>query len=343
MVTHSGTRHGGQHTTTSRGRTTDTGRTPWGQVLGMALGVATLIAVVITAFAWPGVNTGPRELPVAVVAPPPVAEQVSGLIAERAGEGAVEIVAVGDRAAAERAILDREVYGALVLGPQGGEVLTASAASPAVAQLLGQLAAGVPEQAGGPATVTDLVPLPPEDPRGVGLASAVLPLVIAGIAGAAVAGLRVRGTGQQVTTVLTLAVSAGVVLTLVLQTWLGAIGGGFWVVAGVLALGIAAIGTTLLGMFRLLGHAGLGLGAATMILLGNPLSGATSAPEMLPAGWGQLGQLLPPGATGTALRSVAWFEGAGSGAAFTVLAVWLVVGLGLVLVPRRTSAVASSA
>src|SRR5690606_12461743 len=178
---------------------------------------------------------------------------------------------------------------------------------------------------------------PEDDPRGVGLASAVLPLVIAGIVSGVLASLRVRGTGRQVATVLGVSALAGTALALVLQTWLGAIGGSFWAVTGVLALGAAAIGSTLLGLYRVLREPGIGLGAVTMVLLGNPLSGVSSAPEMLPAGWGRLGRLLPPGATGSALRSVAWFDGAGSGRAFTVLAVWLAVGLALALVPRRLS------
>ncbi len=56
---------------------------------------------------------------------------------------------------------------------------------------------------------------------------------------------------------------------------------------------------------------------------------------MLPGGWGGLGQWLPPGATGTSLRSVAWFDGAGSTGAFVVLGVWLLVGLTLGLLPAR--------
>lgn len=48
---------------------------------------------------------------------------------------------------------------------------------------------------------------------------------------------------------------------------------------------------------------------------------------MLPSGWGTAGQLLPPGALGTALRSTAYFDGAGSAMAFVVLICWLVAGL----------------
>jgi hypothetical protein len=95
----------------------------------------------------------------------------------------------------------------------------------------------------------------------------------------------------------------------------------------VIGLSIGAISLTLLGLEGLFGFVGLGAGGATMMLLGNPLSGLASAPEMLPTGWGSLGQFLPPGAAGTALRSVSFFDGAGSGRSFLVLGCWLVLGL----------------
>jgi hypothetical protein len=71
-----------------------------------------------------------------------------------------------------------------------------------------------------------------------------------------------------------------------------------------------------------------------MILLGNPFSAAPSAPEFLPQPWGELGQLLPPGAGVTAVRSVAFFDGAAIGRPLLVLAIWLVAGLLLVLLGR---------
>lgn len=83
--------------------------TPWSRVVVLVLGVATLVLVVATAFGWPAVNGGPRDVPVAVVAPPAVAEQVGGALAQGVGEGAFDLQPVEDRAAAETAILDREV------------------------------------------------------------------------------------------------------------------------------------------------------------------------------------------------------------------------------------------
>lgn len=108
-----------------------------------------------------------------------------------------------------------------------------------------------------------------------------------------------------------------------------------------LALGTAAIGTVLLGLRHVSGVPGLGVGAAVVMLLGNPLSGLTSAPEMLPTGLGTLGQWLQPGATGSALRSVAWFDGAGAGPALLTLGAWLAVGLVLCALPVRGRAAVS--
>jgi hypothetical protein len=75
------------------------------------------------------------------------------------------------------------------------------------------------------------------------------------------------------------------------------------------ALAVAATSLTVLGLQSRLGYAGLGLGAATVMLIGNPLSGTSTAREMLPGWSGTLGRLLPPGAGGQLLRSTAFFDG----------------------------------
>ncbi len=308
----------------------------WGHVGAAVLGLALLLSLLVTAFAWPAANSEPREVPLAIAAPAPVVAQIEHALADGVGADAFAVTRVADRAAAVAAIEDREAYGALVVGPQGAQMLTASAASPAVAQLLGQLAARLPvDPAPGPMPVTDVVPLPQDDPRGAGLVAGSLPLVLAGIAAAAVLALRVRGTGRRLLGAVGFAVAGALAMTAILQFWLGSLTGGYWATSGVVALAIGATATVIVGLERLLGVAGLGLGAATMLLLGNPLSGIASAPELLPSGWGTLGQLLPPGAAGTALRSVAFFDGAGMGGALVVLGCWLAAGLVLCAVPVR--------
>jgi hypothetical protein len=220
-------------------------------------------------------------------------------------------------------------------------VLTASAASPIVAQLMTQLATTLEARQPGAAApairVVDVVPSPSADPRGVGLAALALPLVLGGLIVGAALTTAVLGVGRRVIGVVLTATFAGLALTGIAQSWLGILDGGWWAEAGVVALGIAAVGLTLVGLEALFGFVGLGLGAAVVMLVGNPFSGMTSAPEMLPNGWSTLGQWLPPGATGTLLRSVAFFDGAGGTRALWILVGWVVLGLALaVLGSRRT-------
>ena len=173
------------------------------------------------------------------------------------------------------------------------------------------------------------MPLPKDDPRGAGLAAGALPLVLGGIIAAGALTQLVRSGSRRMIGAVAFAITGGLALAAVLQYWLGSFEGSYLGNAGVIAMSIAAISLTLLGLEWLLGTAGLALGGAVMMLLGNPLSGMTSAPEMLPSGWGALGQLLPPGAAGTALRSVSFFDGAGAARPLVVLTCWLVAGLAL--------------
>ncbi|TCM48176.1 hypothetical protein [Kribbella sp. VKM Ac-2568] len=286
-----------------------------------------LLTVLLIAFAWPAARSEPRDLPIAVAGPQQAVAQMQGGL-EQAMPGGFEVTAVQDRAAAVKAIENRDVYGAVVLDPQSPEVLTASAGGPAVAQILTQLSSRMAAQNQEAAPkVTDVVPLPQDDPRGAGLAAGALPLVLGGIIAAAGLTQLVKGGSRRMAGAVTFAVTGGLALTAVLQYWLGSLEGNYWVNASVIALSIGAISLTLLGLEWLFGRVGLAVGAATMMLLGNPLSGLTSAPEMLPSGWGALGQLLPPGAAGTALRSVSFFDGAGSAGPFLVLTCWFVAGL----------------
>jgi hypothetical protein len=129
-------------------------------------------------------------------------------------------------------------------------------------------------------------------------------------------------------------VAAGLGSAALLKYGLGVVDGSYWELAGVVALVVGAVAAAVAGLGALFGRVGAGLGLAVMILLGNPFSAAPSAPEFLPQPWGELGQLLPPGAGITAARSVAFFDGAALGQPLVVLATWLVAGLALVLLGR---------
>jgi hypothetical protein len=131
--------------------------------------------------------------------------------------------------------------------------------------------------------VVDVVPADPDDPRGVALSASVLPLVLAGV----LSGLAVWRAGRpglaQAGALVGASLLAGRAAIGIAQGWLSLIGGDWLVNAGVLALTVLAIGSAVAGLAARLGHAGLALAVVVMVLLGNPLSGVSSAPELLPA------------------------------------------------------------
>ncbi|MDX2404190.1 ABC transporter permease [Streptomyces microflavus] len=306
-----------------------------------AVAVVLLIPLVVTlalwAFAWPAARIAPRDLPVGVAGAAPAAGQLQQQFEQR--EGAFEVHRFDDEAAAREAIEDRVVYGAVVAGPEGPHVLTASAASPVVAQLLREaVTAAAPE--GARVQVTDVVAAPSGDPRGSALGASVLPLALAGMgAGAAVTLLGLRGARAALTLTGSAAL-VGLAATAVAHSWLGVITGDWWTEAGVLALTVLAISAAVAGLAALLGPRGLGLGGLLMILLGNSFSGVTSAPQLLPDPVGVIGQWLPPGAGGSLLRSVAFFDGSAAGGPALVLALWSALGLAAVLIAGRRVAAA---
>lgn len=300
-------------------------RSPWSRVGAIVLLLTALVSLIMIAFALPATRSSVHDIPIAVAGPPAATARITQQLAAKR-PGTFDVTVVDGTAAAERLILDRDAYGAIDLSTGRPQLIIASAASPAVAQALQQVAQALSGTE--PAVqVRDLVPLPADDPRGAGLAAGALPLVLGGIAAAGILTTLVIGVGRRIAGALAFAVTGGLALAAILQFWLGSIEGSYWLNAGAVALGIAATALTILGLESLLGPAGLGLGAATMMLLGNPLSGLSSAPEMLPSGWGTAGQLLPPGAAGSLLRSTAFFDAHAAASHVAVLLGWAALGL----------------
>jgi hypothetical protein len=299
------------------------------RLIAVVVLVPVLAALALWAFAWPASRTAPRDLPLGVAGPPAAAAQVERQLERH--EGAFEIHRYADEAAARDAIQARSVYGAVVVTPQGPELLTASAAGPAVAQFLQQAVAQRAAAGGAQVETVDVVPTPASDPRGAVLNAAVLPLALAGIAaGAVVTLLGLRGV-RAVLALLGASALVGVVAAGIAHSWLGALGGDWWAEAAVLGLSTVAVSGAVAGLAALAGPAGTGIGAAVVMLLGNPFSGATSAPQMLPEPAGAIGQWLPPGAGTTLLRSVSYFDGAAATGPALTLTWWAALGLGAVL------------
>lgn len=113
-------------------------RTPWWRVPLIAVALSLLVGVVLLAFSWPAVNAEPKDLPIGIVGSADQIAQVSDAIDDQS-DGAITLIEYDDRDEAVAAIEHRSAYGAIVFPSSEGEapeMLTATAASPVVAQML---------------------------------------------------------------------------------------------------------------------------------------------------------------------------------------------------------------
>jgi hypothetical protein len=300
------------------------------RAVGIVVGLAVALALVAIAFALPAAKSKPHNVPIGAVGTQPASVQVANMVQQNAPD-AFAVSLYPDEAALRSAIRDRNLYGGFASGPDGPTLLIATGGSPSIAQLLTQIGNGISQHAGVPVRVEDLAPPTAGDPRGAGLAASALPMTLAGLLPAIALSLLLR---REVWTrfgaTVVFAVLAGITIAAVLRYVLGSIDQNLWGVAGGLTLGALAAGLPVLGLSSLFGRLGLIVGALLSLLVGNPLAGLSSAPQMLPSGWGDFGQLMPQGANATLLRSTAFFHGAGAGSAIAVLASWAVAGTVLV-------------
>ena len=298
------------------------------------------VALVMTLFAWPSARLEPRDLPVGVAGPAAAVAPLEQRLA--AADGSFDVHRYADEASARRAVEDREIYGAVAMTATGPKVLTASAASRTVAQMLTRAASEAHRPT--PAVTAALQDVVPDDAASSALPSSVLPLVIAGSIAGLLTILLATGFASRFVLLATASVLGGLAANLVLQSWLDVVGGDWAANAAGLALTILAIGAVVAGLQALIGRTGAVLAGVALALVGNPFSGASSAPELMPQPVGAIGQLMPPGAGANLLRSTGFFDGAAAGGHVAVLAAWACAGLAALLVAglrgRRPAAVA---
>jgi hypothetical protein len=299
---------------------------------GIVVALTTALAIFAIAFALPAARSKPHDIPIGAAGPQAAGGQVADILEQHA-PGAFALTYYPGEAALRDAIRNRDVYGGMSFRPDGRSLLIATGGSPVVAQMLTQIGNGVAQQAGVPLHTEDLAPPTADDPRGAGLAASALPITLAGLLPAVALVLLVRReVWTRLVAAVVFAAGAGVTIAALLRYVFGSIDQNLWGVAAGLTLGLLAAGLSMLGLGSLFGRGGLAVGALLALLLGNPLSGLTSAPEMLPSGWGTVGQWLPQGATATLLRSTAFFDGAGAATAIAALTCWAVTGTALVVI-----------
>jgi ABC-2 family transporter protein len=311
-------------------------RPSWAVILLIPVAAALVLAL----FAWPQARMEPRDLPVGVAGPTAQVQQIEQKL--EAQDGAFDVHRYANEAQAHDAIADRDIYGAISATPTGATILTATAASPTVAQMITN--AAHQSQAANPNAKVEVKDVAPA--RRVGaLSAAILPLILAGTLTSLISGLFASSGLRRAGIVVLGALMVGPVGALIVQNWLDVVDGNFAANAAALSLTVLAVAATVAGLEALLGHAGTLIGALTMILIGNPFAAVASGPEMLPRPVGDLGQLLPPGAGGNLLRSTGYFDGAAGAGHAAVLATWAAAGIAAMvaagaLARRRTATAA---
>lgn len=304
------------------------------KLAGVAVGLTAALVAIALCFGLPATSGGAHDLDIGIVGSTAAVQQIEANV-EHAAPGDYAFTRYDSEVALRDAIKQRDALGGIVAGPAGPNVLIASAAGTPVAQSLRGLAFGMAKSTGHEVPVEDVVPYSDDDPLGSGITSASLPLIFAGILPAFALAHLFRRRDLRIGGAIIVSMLAGLAFAWLFKYGYGTVDGSYWELAGGLALGMAAISLPALGLEAMFGALGLAATSATMVLIGNPLSGLTSAPEWLPAPWGAIGQLLPPGATGTVLRSTGFFDGNGALPGLLVLAGWAVIGAVLCRVASR--------
>lgn len=270
----------------------------------------------------------PRDLPIAAVGTPATARAV-----ESQAPGELSVRAVSDRAAARQAILERDVYGAVVPGRHGvRELLIAPAAGNGVANFL-RRTLGRPTPDGVP-RITDVRPLPKDDASGIGISLILQVLLLGG-------SIAVVGTGRllprfegdprrgvvPITFLVGYALLFGFTLTLIAGAF--GVGGDAPFLDRVLVMSLisAGVAASTAALVAFIGPAGSAVAGVLYFILGAQISGAGTAREFLPTFWGDLGHYLPGGAGTSLLRDVFYFPEASTGEPIAILAVYAGAGL----------------
>ena len=306
----------------------------------LTVGLSLILLALLMLFISPSLFSGPRDLGLGVVGTPENAASVSQAL-ESQSPGAFVVEAYGSAEGIEQGIRDRDIVGGFDFSdPEDPVVYVASAGSTAVSGTVGNAGAMAAGSMGQTADIVDVVPLPAGDPTGVGIGGLAFPLVFGGIVPAVAFRSMLSGKRWWIFAGLTgFSVAGGFVVAAVLKYFFGSIEGPLVPVAASVALGIAALALPLAGLNECFGTKGFTIAAMSMMFVGNPFAGIATSAQWLPAGVAMIGQLLPPGAAGTLVRAVAYFNGAGGGAAALTLGVWAAAGVVLWFSgPRITAA-----
>ena len=244
------------------------------------------------------------------------------------------------RQAAERAINRQQVYLALVFTPQSPQavtVLLSSASGPSVARILSGALPTAANASRAALRIQDLHPLPSQDPSGLASFYITIGATILGF----VTTFQLRANARPLPLPPWLAFTGGLavlgslLLILLVKGVLHALPGPFFEGWGVLAMQMTTATAVAATMVTLIGRWAIIPTWLLFVVLGNTSSGGAVAPALLPQPFSFFSRALPSGATVSLLRSSAYFPYASRLEPLLVLAGWMVVSVGGLLLACR--------
>ncbi|MFD8478179.1 hypothetical protein [Kitasatospora sp. NPDC059673] len=289
----------------------------------------------------------PHHLKVAVVGTTAPDQVLAQTLKDRAGD-ALDVTTLPDRQSAEQQLRDRDLVGAYVPDANRPELLVAKGNSDTSAMAAEAVFQPVAAHQGVPLAVTDVAPLAAGDPTGQGIFFLLVALSIGsyasvpviGTAGAAL-GIRVRALVGLATSLVVSAigiVTAGPVFHIVDHQQVA-----IWALGWLYSAGIVAIGT---GLHAFLKRWTTLTMMVLFVMLNFTTSGGIYRPELQNGFFGALHGFWNGAGFIEGARSILYFDGgAGLGGRVLSLALWLVVGLALLVAAgiyeqrQRTAAV----
>jgi hypothetical protein len=308
----------------------------------LVLGVLGLQVLFIISYVGALHSPSPSRVPFDLVAPASVAGPLSSSLNGLPGQP-LSVSVMGTAAQVRSGVLNRDVYGALVVSPASvaprDTLYVASGGGAALSNVLKGLIGAAEARQHRSLTVVDLAPAP-QTKDFDGLSSFYLSVGWC-VGGYLCASLLTISAGAKPSNrrraairtgaMALYAIAGGILGAVIVGPVLGALPGSVWGMAGLGALVVFSVGMLTLALEALTGIVGIGLAVLVVVIAGNPSAGGAFPWPMLPPFWRAIGPWLPPGAGTWTARSIAYFHGNAVVTSLLVLSAYAVAGTAVTL------------
>ncbi len=271
-------------------------------------------------------NPMPHDIAVGLVGPTPAVQQIKSSFGT-AAPGAFQFTSYASEQDARAALDARTVDGVVLLGASP-KIVVAGAAGDAATGVITAAFTNAFKAQGATVTVETVHPFAGGDAHGLVLFFVVVAALIGTLVAQVLLDTTAKdaGIGPRLAFSVVFGALVGLTGTGTAAWIVGGYGDGFWVAAGVVALGSAAVGAVIAGSARLLGPAGIALSALVVVILDLVSSGGPVGSQLLPDFYRWLAPWMPAGQLYNAMRGALFFDGAALAMPIAVLAGWLVAG-----------------